>query len=158
RGRVVFTDRFVKPNYTADLSAIDGSVSAVSSTNPRPANVRVAGRVYGTAPFSISGTVQPFARYLSLDLKASAQGVDLPRFTTYSASYMGYPLTRGKLSLDVQYRIEDRQLTARDRVVLNQLTLGDRPDSPDAINLPVTLAIALLKDARGNIDINLPIS
>jgi len=158
RGRVVFTDRFVKPNYTADLSAIDGSVSAVSSTNPRPANVRVAGRVYGTAPFSISGTVQPFARYLSLDLKASAQGVDLPRFTTYSAKYMGYPITRGKLSLDVQYRIEDRQLTARNRVVLNQLTLGDRTDSPDAINLPVTLAIALLKDARGNIDINLPIS
>jgi len=158
RGRMVFTDRFVKPNYTAELSSVEGAVSAVSSTRPTPAKVRVAGRVYGTAPFSLSGTVQPFAQFLSLDLKASAQGVDLPRFTTYSAKYVGYPITRGKLSLDLEYRIEDRQLTARNRVLLNQLTLGERTDSPDALQLPVTLAIALLKDSQGNIDINLPIS
>ena len=157
-GRMTFTDRFVKPNYTAELSRIEGGLSAVSSRSPKPANVKVTGRVYGTAPLSISGSVQPFAEYLSLDLKASAKGVDLPRFTTYSAKYVGYPITRGKLSLDLEYRIEDRQLTARNRVLLNQLTLGERTDSPDALQLPVTLAIALLKDSQGNIDINLPIS
>ncbi|OZI18145.1 DUF748 domain-containing protein [Bordetella genomosp. 7] len=157
-GRMNFTDRFVKPNYTAELSRIEGGLSAVSSRNPKPAKVKVTGRVYGTAPLSISGAVQPFAEYLSLDLKASAKGVDLPRFTTYSSKYVGYPIKRGKLSLDLEYKLKGRSLQASNHVVLNQLTFGDKTDSPDATKLPVMLAVALLKDSRGNIDINLPIS
>lgn len=158
RGRMTFTDRFVKPNYVAELSAIEGAITAVSSTNPQPAKVKVTGRVYTTAPLSISGIVQPFAKYLTLDLKASAKGVDLPRFNTYSAKYVGYPIKRGKLSVDLEYKIKDRALQASNHVVLNQLTFGDKTNSPDATKLPVLLAVALLKDSRGNIDINLPIS
>jgi len=158
RGRMTFNDRFVRPNYRAELSSVEGSVSSVSSTKPTPARVSVAGRVYRSAPFSVSGTVQPFEKFLSLDLKASAKGVDLPRFTTYSAKYVGYPIQRGKLSLDVRYQIKGRELQASNRVVLNQLTFGKKTDSPDAVQLPVLLAVALLKDSRGNIDINLPIS
>ena len=158
RGRMTFTDRFVKPNYVAELSSIDGSISAVSSSNPQPAKVKVTGRVYTTAPLSISGVVQPFAKFLALDLKASAKGVDLPRFNTYSAKYVGYPIKRGKLSVDLEYKIKDRALTASNHVVLNQLTFGDKTNSPDATKLPVLLAVALLKDSRGNIAINLPIS
>ncbi|ARP91797.1 hypothetical protein CAL14_17130 [Bordetella genomosp. 9] len=157
-GRATFNDRFVRPNYTAELSAIEGSVSAVSSTNPRPAKVSVKGRVYRTAPLSISGIVQPFAKYLTLDIKASARGVDLPRFTTYSSKYVGYPIERGKLSLDVEYRIKDRELQASNRVQLDQLTFGPKSNSPQATTLPVMLAVALLKDRNGNIDINLPVS
>lgn len=158
RGRMTFTDRFVKPNYVAELSSIEGSVSAVSSVNPQPAKVNVTGRVYTSAPLSISGTVQPFAKYLALNLKVSAKNVDLPRFTTYSAKYVGYPIKRGKLSVDLEYKIKDRALQASNHVVLNQLTFGAKTNSPDATKLPVMLAVALLKDARGNIDINLPIS
>lgn len=158
RGRMTFTDRFVKPNYVAELSAIEGAISAVSSTNPQPAKVKVTGRVYTTAPLSISGIVQPFAKYLTLDLKASAKGVDLPRFNTYSAKYVGYPIKRGKLSVDLEYKIKNRALQASNHVVLNQLTFGDKTNSPDATKLPVLLAVALLKDSRGNIDINLPVS
>ena len=158
RGRMTFNDRFVKPNYSAELSRIEGKVSGVSSTQPAAARVNVGGRVYGTAPFSVSGSVQPFEKFLSLDLKAQAKGVDLPRFTTYSAKYVGYPIKRGKLSLDVHYQIKNRELQASNRLVLNQLTFGDRTDSPDAIQLPVLLAVALLKDSQGNIDLNLPVS
>jgi hypothetical protein len=157
-GRATFNDRFVRPNYTAELSAIEGSVSSVSSTNPKPANVSVKGRVYRTAPLTISGIVQPFAKFLTLDIKASARGVDLPRFTTYSSKYVGYPIERGKLSLDVEYSIKNRQLQASNRVQLDQLTFGAKTDSPQATTLPVMLAVALLKDRNGNIDINLPIS
>ncbi|MGB7482737.1 MAG: DUF748 domain-containing protein [Castellaniella sp.] len=158
RGRVTFNDHFVRPNYRAELSAIEGTLTAVSSTRPAPAKVRVSGRVYGTAPFSLAGTVQPFARYLALDLEASAKGVDLPRFTTYSAKYVGYAIERGKLSVDLHYEIKDRALQASNKVLLNQLTFGQPSGSPDALKLPVLLAVALLKDANGNIDINLPVS
>lgn len=158
RGRMLFNDHFVRPNYRAELSSINGTLTAVSSAKPAPARVKVAGRVYGTAPFSVSGTVQPFSRYLALDLKASAKGVDLPRFTTYSSKYVGYAIQRGKLSVDLQYQIKNRALQASNRVQLNQLTFGKQSNSPDALKLPVLLAVALLKDSSGNIDINLPIS
>lgn len=157
-GKINFTDRFVKPNYTADLTRLQGTVSAVSSTRPQPADVKVKGRVYDNAPFSLEGKVQPFGAFLALELRAIAQGVDLPTFTTYSAKYVGYPIERGKLSVDVTYKVEDRKLTARNKVVLNQLTFGPRTDSPDALKLPVLLAVSLLKDRHGNIDINLPVS
>ncbi|ANN73723.1 DUF748 domain-containing protein [Bordetella bronchialis] len=157
-GRATFNDRFVRPNYTAELSAIEGSVSAVSSTDPKPAKVSIKGRVYRTAPLTISGIVQPFAKFLTLDIQASARGVDLPRFTTYSAKYVGYPIERGKLSMDVEYRIKNRQLQASNHVMLDQLTFGPKTDSPQATTLPVMLAVALLKDRSGNIDVNLPIS
>lgn len=158
RGRVTFNDHFVRPNYRAELSSIEGTLTAVSSTKPAPAKVSVTGRAYSTAPFFISGTVQPFARYLALNLNASAKGVDLPRFTTYASKYVGYAIDRGKLSVDLHYQIKDRALQASNKVVLNQLTFGKPSDSPDALKLPVLLAVALLKDSNGNIDINLPIS
>ncbi len=158
RGRMTFNDHFVRPNYRAELSSIEGSLSAVSSTRPVPARVSVTGRVYGTAPLSISGTVQPFSKYLALDIKASAKGVDLPRFTTYSSKYVGYAIRRGKLSVDLHYQIKDRALQATNKVLLNQLTFGKPSNSPDALKLPVLLAVALLKDANGNIDVDLPIS
>jgi len=158
RGRMTFNDHFVRPNYRAELSSIDGTLTAVSSAKPTPAKVSVAGRVYRTAPFSVSGTVQPFSRYLALDLKATAKGVDLPRFTTYSSKYVGYAIERGKLSVDLQYQIKDRALQASNKVLLNQLTFGKPSGSADAVKLPVLLAVSLLKDASGNIDINLPIS
>lgn len=158
RGRMLFNDHFVRPNYRAELSSINGTLSAVSSVKPTPARVKVTGRVYGTAPLSVSGTVQPFSRFLALNLKASAKGVDLPRFTTYSSKYVGYAIERGKLSVDLHYQIKNRALQASNRVQLNQLTFGKRSNSPDALKLPVLLAVALLKDSNGNIDINLPIS
>jgi hypothetical protein len=157
-GAVTFSDRFVRPNYTAELSDIAGSVSALASNRADPARVSVAGKVYRTAPFSLSGSVQPFARFLALDLKAQAKGVDLPRFNTYAAKYMGYTIKRGKLSLDLQYTIKNKALRATNKVLLTQLTLGDKTNSPQATSLPVSLAISLLRDRHGNIDLNLPVS
>jgi flagellar motor protein MotB len=158
RGRMTFNDHFVRPNYRAELSSIHGTLTAVSSVKPAPAKVSVTGRVYSTAPFSVSGTVQPFSRHLALDIKASAKGVDLPRFTTYSSKYVGYAIQRGKLTVDLQYQIKNRALQASNKVQLNQLTFGKPSNSPDALKLPVLLAVALLKDSNGNIDIDLPIS
>ena len=155
---MTFNDHFVRPNYRAELSSIEGTLTAVSSVKPMPAKVKVTGRVYGTAPLLVSGTVQPFSKYLALDINASAKGVDLPKFTTYSSKYVGYAIQRGKLSVDLHYQIKDRALQASNKVLLNQLTFGKPSNSPDALKLPVLLAVALLKDSSGNIDIDLPIS
>ena len=158
RGNVNYTDNFVKPNYTANLTDLAGTVGALASDRAELADVSIRGRVDGDAPLEITGKVNPLATQLALDLRGSAKGVELPRLTPYSAKYAGYPISRGKLSMDVHYKIADNKLQADNRLFLDQLTFGERVESPTATKLPVTLAVALLKNSRGEIDINLPIS
>jgi hypothetical protein len=121
-------------------------------------DVDIAAKVERTAPVTIKGTVNPFAREITLDLAGSAHDVDLPPLSPYAVKYAGYGITKGKLSFDVRYRIRDRKLVADNKLVVDQLTFGERVDSPTATRLPVQLAVALLKDANGVIDIELPIS
>ncbi len=157
-GRVNFSDRFIKPNYSANLTQIGGRISGLSSNLASTADVEIRGKVDDAAPVEILGKINPLSGNLFLDLSASAKGVDLPTATPYSAHYAGYPILKGKLSMDVKYRIENRLLRAENRVMLDQLTFGDKVESPKATKLPVLLAVALLKDRNGVIDVNLPIA
>mgnify|MGYP006181910487 CR=1 FL=1 len=91
-------------------------------------------------------------------MKASARGIELAPLSPYSGKYVGYGIEKGKLSVSIAYKIENDQLTAQNNVVLDQLTFGAPVDSPDAIKAPILLAVSLLKDRNGVIDINLPIS
>jgi hypothetical protein len=158
RGNVNFTDNFIRPNYTANLTDITGSVSTLASDATEPATLQLTGSVDREAPVTIEGRLNPLAPKLFLDIKGSTKGVDLPRFTPYSAKYAGYPIIKGKLSMDVSYRIENDQLKANNHLFLDQLTFGERVESPTATKLPVLLAVSLLKNTRGEIDINLPIA
>lgn len=157
-GNINYTDNFVKPNYTANMTGLAGSIGEISSEKPQPAPINISGKIDNDAPLQISGALNPLFKPMYLDLKASANGVQLPRLTPYSAKYAGYPITKGKLSMDVQYKIENDKLVAQNDLRIEQLTFGERVDSPSATNLPVMLAVSLLKDREGNINLNLPIS
>ncbi|MFJ3056697.1 DUF748 domain-containing protein [Herbaspirillum sp. NPDC087042] len=157
-GNINYTDNFVKPNYTANMTGLSGSIGEISSEKPQPAPINISGKIDNDAPLQISGALNPLFKPMYLDLKASANGVQLPRLTPYSAKYAGYPITKGKLSMDVQYKIENDKLVAQNDLRIEQLTFGERVDSPSATNLPVMLAVSLLKDRNGNINLNLPIS
>lgn len=157
-GNINYTDNFVKPNYTANMTNLAGTIGEISSEKPQPAPVNISGKIDNDAPLQISGSLNPLFKPMFLDIKASANGVQLPRLTPYSAKYAGYPITKGKLSMDVQYKIENDKLVAQNDVRIEQLTFGERVDSPDATKLPVMLAVSLLKDRDGNINLNLPIS
>jgi uncharacterized protein involved in outer membrane biogenesis len=157
-GQVNFSDYFIQPNYSANLTQIGGSVTGLSSNLASTAAVELRGKVDDVAPVEILGKVNPLSGNLFLDLAASAKGVDLPAATPYSARYAGYPIIKGKLSMDVKYHIENRKLSAENHITLDQLTFGDKVESPTATKLPVLLAVALLRDRNGVIDINLPIS
>jgi Domain of Unknown Function (DUF748) len=155
-GRVRFTDNFIKPNYTANLVELGGSVTGLSSAGDSTAAVDLRGEV-NDAPLNISGSINPIKGDLFVDLKAGVHGMELAPLSPYSGKYVGYGIERGKLSFDVAYKLEHRQLTAENRLVLDQLTFGDKVESPTATKLPVQLAIALLRDRNGVIDVNLPI-
>ncbi|MBE7522644.1 MAG: DUF748 domain-containing protein [Burkholderiales bacterium] len=156
-GNVNFSDQFVRPNYSANLTDVAGTIGAMSPE--KAGEVAIAARVDQAAPVEVRGTLQPFARELALDLTGKARDVDLPPLSPYAIKYAGYGIEKGKLSFDVHYKIEDRKLAAENQLVLDQLVFNrERVDSPTATKLPVLLAVSLLKDRNGVIDIRLPIS
>ncbi len=159
KGKVDFTDHFVKPNYSAQLSDLVGSLGAFASDKPATAPLKLQGRVAGTGVLDISGQINPGASSPVMDVTAAGTDIELAPLSPYSGKYAGYAIERGKLSARVHYKIEPGgALQAENQLTLNQLSFGDAVDSPDATRLPVRLAVALLKDRDGVIDINLPVS
>lgn len=165
-GKVLFSDRFVKPSYSANLSELTGRLGAFSSvapgtpagTAPPMADLELRGKAEGTASLEILGKLNPLAQPLALDIKGKVRDLELPPLSPYSVKYSGYGITRGKLSVDVNYVVRpDGQLTASNKLVLNQLGFGDKVEGSTA-SLPVKLAVALLADRHGVIDVDLPIS
>jgi hypothetical protein len=123
------------------------------------AALELRGRAAGTALLEVRGALNPTAEPLALDIAAKATDLELAPLSPYAGKYAGYAIERGKLSLDVSYRIEpDGRLAAKNQIVLNQLTFGERINSPEATSLPVRLAVALLTDRNGVIDLDLPLS
>jgi len=158
-GRVDFIDRFIRPNYAADLTELNGFLGRFESGSAAMAPLELKGRAARTALLEIRGAVNPTASPLMLDLSARATDLELAPLSPYGGKYVGYTIERGKLSVDLSYRIEaDGRLEARNQIILNQLTFGERVQSPQATSLPVRLALALLADRNGVIDVNLPIS
>ncbi|PWB58083.1 MAG: hypothetical protein C3F18_03130 [Nitrosomonadales bacterium] len=157
-GQVDFSDHFIQPNYSAHLTGLGGEVRGLSSDASTLAKVALKGRVDNQGRLDITGTVNPLSGNLALDLLANLNDFELSSLTPYSSKYAGYGIQKGKLSFDVKYRVENRKLTAENHLFLNQLTFGGKVESPSATKLPVMLAVALLKDRNGNIDISLPIA
>lgn len=165
RGGVIkFTDNFIQPNYTADLTALNGSLAAFSSQPAHPgdapalAKLTLDGLAQGTAQLQIDGEINPLAQPLAMNVRAQVNGLDLSPLTPYAIKYAGHGIEKGKLSMDVRYEVQpDGELTASNQLVLNQLTFSD-PVEGAPTSLPVRLAVALLADSQGVIDLNLPIS
>ena len=157
-GQVSYTDNFIKPNYSADLTDLEGTVGGFGTQSTQPANVSLSGKVNGSSPITISGAINPLTPLASVDIKANASGVELTPLATYTTKYTGYPIIEGTLTVDVHYLLANQQLTAQNHIVLDHLTFGDRVANSTARNLPVRLAVALLKDANGRIDLNIPVS
>jgi hypothetical protein len=156
--RLNFTDHYIRPNYTADVGELNGSISKLSSDPSSRATVALAGRWNATSPVVIAGTVNPLAGDLFLDIAAKGEQIDLTKLTAYSQRYAGYGITDGRLTLDVKYHVENGKLEGRNRILVDQLAFGEKVESPDATKLPVLFAINLLKDKNGRINLVLPVS
>jgi len=153
-----YTDLWIEPHFTLAIQELSGDITGMSSDPRSRAKIQLDGKVDRYAPIHISGEVNLLAARAYTDLKMSFQGVELTTATPYSAHFAGYKIEKGKISADITYHIENGSLSANHHIVIDQLQLGERVASPDAVKLPIKLAVALLKDRNGVIDLGLPVS
>ena len=157
-GSANFADFSLTPNFATAVQELNGAIGTIDSRQAKPATVDVKGKVDRYAPVTIKGAVNPFDPMASLDIATSFKRVELTTLTPYSGKFAGYRIRKGRLNLDLHYLITKGQLKAENKVVVEQLQLGEKVDSPDATSLPLKLAIALLKDVDGKISIELPVT
>jgi hypothetical protein len=152
-----FLDRSVEPPVKTSIEEVSGTVTGISSDEFNRAEVHLTAKAGRGGPIEITGKLNPLSTNAPTDLRVSLAEVDLVPTSPYMGKFLGYRLNRGKLGLQVQYEVSQRKLNAKNVVVLDQFTLGERVDSPDAVKLPIRLAIALLKDRNGKIELDVPI-
>lgn len=157
-GTIDFVDRHIKPNYFAKMFNMTGSVTGLSSEEISRATVELRGNLGRGSPVEIMGKINPLVKDRFADIKLHFKDIELSPVTPYSSKYVGHPIVKGKLNFDIQYLVEGRKLDAKHKIFIDQLTFGDKVDSPDAIKAPVTLAVSLLKDRNGQINLDIPVS
>jgi hypothetical protein len=156
-GRIGLTDHFIKPNYAATLTDLHGHVTGLSTEESTVAELDLRGSLAGHSPLEIAGRVNPLAVTAFADVTVSFRGIDLPSFTPYSGKYAGYTIARGTLTLELKYKLQNGKLLAQNRILVDQFEFGEKVESKDATKLPVRLAVSLLQDKDGLIDLDLPI-
>ncbi|EIM63040.1 DUF748 domain-containing protein [Desulfobacter postgatei] len=157
-GHINFSDYFTQPNFTANMTEIAGSLTGLSSMGKAHAQLVLKGVHGGYAPLDITGQLDPLKDKRFLDLTISFKNIELPKFNVYSKKYLGYEIEKGKLILELHYNINGDKLNSNNHVLFDQLTLGKKVESKDASSLPLEFAVSLLKNSKGEIDLNLPIT
>ena len=156
-GRVDFSDFLTQPNFETRMVKLGGRVTGLSSQPARHAEVLIQGALENQSPLEIAGRINPLSQEKYTDLKLTFRNIELSPFSPYSGKYIGYTLDKGKLTLELNYKIAERRLQAQNRIFFDALTLGKRVQSPDATSLPVKLALALLTDRQGRIELDVPV-
>ncbi|MNJ10518.1 AsmA family protein [compost metagenome] len=157
-GSANFADFSLTPNFATAIQQLNGQIGTIDNRQPKPAKVDIKGKVDRYAPVTIKGALNPFDPMASLDIATSFKRVELTTLTPYSGKFAGFRIRKGRLNIDLHYIITQGRLKAENKVVVEQLQLGEKVDSPDAVDLPIRLAVALLKDTDGKISIELPVT
>ncbi len=157
-GQLAYTDRTLDPAFTTSFDELNGSVTGLSNISPQQGKVSIRGRVGGVADLDFEGTIGTLGTEDVSDLQLMMQDVSLPALSPYFGRYLGYGVDSGKLNLNLDYEIAGSRIDATNMVVMDRLELGSAIASDQAVNAPVKLGLALLRDSKGVIEVDLPIS
>ncbi|SPP65392.1 DUF748 domain-containing protein [Nitrospira lenta] len=156
-GAVIFQDDSISPTVRTGLEELSGTVKGLSSKQVAKADVDLSGKLGRVAPLRVVGKINPLSENAFTDISVKFDNIDLTTAGPYSGKYVGYPIRKGKLFLDLAYKLSQHELEAENKVLIDQLGFGEKTESPDATSLPVPLVVALLKDRKGQIAIDLPV-
>jgi len=156
-GNANFADFTVEPDFQIAMEQLNGSIKGSSSDPAARSQLELEGQVDRYAPVNIAGQLNLLSPLTYIDIRGEFRNIDLTSFNPYSTKFIGYQIAKGKLSIDTSYKVEDERLAALHSVKVDQLEFGEKIDSPDAIGLPIKLAVALLKDSEGVIQLDLPV-
>ncbi|ADJ28082.1 DUF748 domain-containing protein [Nitrosococcus watsonii] len=157
KGSADFDDLSVFPKFSMGIHSLQSEIKNLSSTGQGRTSISLKGTVESYGEMSMTGKSDLFDLERATEFSALVRNIALPEFTPYAVEFLGYPIEKGKLSLDLSYQIKEDQIQGKNGILLKNLDLGKKVESPKTIDAPIKLAIGLLKDSQGKIDIQVPI-
>ena len=157
RGKLDYSDQSLILPFKTEIVELKGAITGLTLHPKANAALDLHGRIAPYGEAEITGQLRPQDPTSSMDIALHLENVVLSSLSPYSATFAGRRIESGKLDLNTQYRMENHQLTSENKILLRKLRLGDRVESPEAVSLPLDLAVSLLTDADGDINLSLPI-
>lgn len=158
KGTLEFSDQSLKPEFNTAVHEMEGAVKDLATGPGSHTILLLEGKVEQHSPVRLQGSLTPTRAGTDADVELRFTNLDLSRLSPYSGKFAGYRIDNGKMSVELHYRVKNRKLDVENVIVMDHLTLGEKVDSKSATTLPIGLAIALLRDSGGKIDLHLPIS
>ncbi len=158
QGALDFSDDSLGGGFATSIREFNGTINGISSDRGTRSQIALEGRVDEFGYARVSGSLNPFLPRDRSNVRLEFRNLDVAKVTPYAVRFAGYKIASGRMSLDLNYRVRNNLIEGDNQIVLEQFTLGEKVDSPGALDLPLGLAIALLKDDDGKIDLALPIS
>jgi hypothetical protein len=152
-GELVHIDRSLSPAFRVGLYRLDGDVRGLSSDPRRKADVNLTARLDQTSPFTVRGKIAPLAELPQMDLTIAMSGYDMNSLTPFTGQYLGYAVESGQLAVDSRVAIDGSILDSESRIKAANFFLGDSVPSDEALNAPIKLGLAVLRDRSGLIDL-----
>jgi len=154
-GEVDFSDASLFMPFATKISNLNGKLTDIDKKRPSSGEFK---GIVGKNGFSqITAKLFPFELKQNTDIKLDFKDIDLIDITPYSGQFLGYKIKKGKLNLNLNYSVVDSKLNGSNLINFDTLTLGEKVDSKDAVNLPLSLAISILSDQNNQINIDLPV-
>jgi hypothetical protein len=157
RGAVDFSDDSLVLPFSTRVRSLDGAIVGLSSYPKSRAELKLEGVIEPNGAAHASGSLRPMDPKSLLDINVRFDNVEMPPLSPYTATFAGRKIAAGKLWVEVQYRIEDSQLLGENKIAMADFQLGERVQSPSALDLPLDLAVALLKEPDGRINLAVPV-
>ncbi len=154
---VDFTDQSIKPDFRVRMQKLSGVINGLSDAPDSSAQIELDGQVDAYGQAKVRGRLQPFRATHATDVTLDLRNLDLASVSPYSGKFAGRTIESGRLDAKLDYKIQKAQMQGDNQFTITRLKLGPHVDSPDAVNLPLDLAIAVLENSQGVIDINLPV-
>jgi len=156
-GDSLFEDNTVSPKFISKDTQISGDIKQLSSDNKKVATITHSSIIDSYAPLLVNTDIVISNPLEALKSEVKIENINLPSLSTYSGKFIGQTIKNGKLNLTLNYDIKKSQLKSTNNIRIKDIELGEKVESKDAINAPIGLAIALLEDNEGYIDLDIPI-
>lgn len=151
-----FSDLSLILPFSAQIKSLDGGASHISSDQKSTVKVDLKGTAYDLAPVDVKGEISPYLG--DYDVTVKFTGMPMPLISSYMVQFAGYKVEKGKMTLELNYKVANRELTASNNILIDKFELGEKVENPNAVSLPLELAVALMKDADGKIKLHVPIT
>ena len=153
-----FMDQSLPIVFRTVVGDLNGEILGMATNPTTAATIELKGSVDGYAPVALGGEFNPFDATADQELDLTFDGVDMALLSPYSGTYAGYPIEQGLLSLHLHYTLKSNELQGKNDLVINQLKLGKKIESDKAVDVPLELALAILTDSNGVIDMKVPVT